>query len=107
MRIPIDNYFVNVGKNAKDNWCILDDAETCDIWFHVENTSSPYVILEVKNFDIIPPDVITECAKLCNNKSKEKQSTNVSIIYTNVGNLKKGDNIGSVYLLTKPNKINV
>jgi predicted ribosome quality control (RQC) complex YloA/Tae2 family protein len=107
MRVSIGNYFANVGKNAKDNWNILDEAEPCDIWFHLENTSSPYIILEVKNYDIISLDIITECAKLCKEKSKEKQSNKVSVIYTTVSNLKKGNNLGSVHLLDTPNKISV
>jgi predicted ribosome quality control (RQC) complex YloA/Tae2 family protein len=105
MRVSIGNYFANIGKNAKDNWKLLDNAEADDIWFHIDNASSPYVILEVKNLDHIPDNIISECAKLCKSRSKDKDSKNVSVIYTVVSNLKKGENIGSVYLIAKPDKI--
>ena len=105
MRVSIENYFANVGKSAKDNWQLLDKAEPHDIWFHLDNTSSPYVILEVKNFDTIPTSVIRECANLCKGNSKNKKDVNTTVIYTEVSNLKKGDKIGSVYLTSTPNKI--
>jgi predicted ribosome quality control (RQC) complex YloA/Tae2 family protein len=105
MRVSIGDYFANIGKNAKENWKILDSAETDDIWFHLDNSSSPYVILEVKNLDAIPLSIIGECAKLCKNRSKSKDLKNVSVIYTPVCNLKKGDVLGSVYLTNTPNKI--
>jgi predicted ribosome quality control (RQC) complex YloA/Tae2 family protein len=105
MRVSIGNYFANVGKNAKENWKLLNDAEPDDIWFHIDNASSPYVILEVKNLDTIPDSIISECAKLCKSRSKDKDVKSVSVIYTVVSNLKKGESLGSVYLMTKPDKI--
>lgn len=105
MRVSISEYFVNIGKNAKENWKLLDSSEADDIWFHLDNSSSPYVILEVKNLDAIPYSIITECAKLCKNRSRSKDLKNVSVIYTTVSNLKKGDALGSVYLTNTPNKI--
>jgi predicted ribosome quality control (RQC) complex YloA/Tae2 family protein len=105
MRVSIGNYFANVGKNAKENWNLLDNAEADDIWFHIDNASSPYVILEVKNLDPIPDNIIRECAKICKSLSKDKDVKSVSVIYTLVSNLKKGNSLGSVYLMTKPDKI--
>lgn len=105
MRVPIGNYFVNIGKSAKENWQLLDNSEPFDIWFHLDNASSPYVILEVKNLETIPTSIISECAKLCKHSSKHKNVNNVSVIYTTVGNLKKGEALGSVYLTNTPNKI--
>ena len=105
MRVSIGDYFANIGKNAKENWKLLDSAEPDDIWFHLDNSSSPYVILEVKNLDSIPSSIISDCAKLCKERSKSKDLKNVSVIYTTVSNLKKGDSLGSVYLSNTPNKI--
>jgi predicted ribosome quality control (RQC) complex YloA/Tae2 family protein len=105
MRISIGDYFVNIGKNAKENWNILDSAEGDDIWFHLDNSSSPYVILEVKNLDPIPFSIINDIAKLCKSRSRSKDLKNVSVIYTTVSNLKKGEALGSVYLTNTPNKI--
>jgi predicted ribosome quality control (RQC) complex YloA/Tae2 family protein len=107
MRVSIENYFANIGKSAKENWQLLDNAEQCDIWFHVDNASSPYVILEIKNLESIPTSVISECAKLCKSGSKNKNDSNISIIYTTVSNLKKGKLLGSVYLTKAPTKISI
>jgi predicted ribosome quality control (RQC) complex YloA/Tae2 family protein len=105
MRVTIGQYFVNIGKNAKENWKLLDNSEPDDIWFHLDNCSSPYVILEVKNLDPIPSNIISDIAKLCKSRSRCKDLKNVSVIYTTVSNLKKGDALGSVYLTCTPNKI--
>jgi predicted ribosome quality control (RQC) complex YloA/Tae2 family protein len=105
MRVKIGDYYVNIGKNAHDNWNILDNSEAFDIWFHVDNSSSPYVILEVKDNNTIPDQIIDECAKLCKNNSKSKTSKNVPIIYCEVSNLAKGSKLGSVVLKNTPKKV--
>jgi predicted ribosome quality control (RQC) complex YloA/Tae2 family protein len=105
MRIEFDKYYINIGKNARENWDILDDSEPFDIWFHIENSSSPYVILEIKDNNPLSDEIIRECAQLCKTHSKLKTSKNVSIIYCEVKNLSKGTKLGSVILTNKPNKV--
>jgi predicted ribosome quality control (RQC) complex YloA/Tae2 family protein len=105
MRIQIHNYYANIGKNARENWNILDSSEKFDIWFHVENSSSPYVILEVKDNNPISHEIIIECAKLCKNNSKCKNTKNTPVIYCEVSNLSKGINLGSVILKESPQKL--
>ena len=99
MRFLIGNYYVNIGKSAKENWNLLDNSDPDDIWFHLEKVSSPYVILESKNTEAIPHDIIYECAKLCKSHSKEKTLTSSSIIYCSVANIKKAKAVGSVKLI--------
>jgi predicted ribosome quality control (RQC) complex YloA/Tae2 family protein len=98
-------YDINIGQNAKDNWKLLDKSESTDIWFHLDNYSSPYVILLMsKNETIsdIPNEVIKYCGLLCKENSKYKNLNNLSVIYTEIKNLTKGKEIGSV--ITKKTK---
>jgi predicted ribosome quality control (RQC) complex YloA/Tae2 family protein len=89
-------YIFWIGKNKEDNFKILDESCATDIWFHVENGTSCYVIL--KNNDKIsdvPKQVIKKGAYLCkmNSKSKNKYC---SIMYTPVENVEKTNVIGTV-----------
>ena len=41
-----------IGKNAQDNFDIIDQSNENDIWFHAENISSCHVILKInENYD--------------------------------------------------------
>ena len=93
-------YKIKVGKNKFENWNIIDEADQNDIWFHVESNPSPHVVLHMisdnnilKN---IPKKIIIECAILCKENSKYKNNQKVSIIYTQIKNIVKGEDVGSV-----------
>ena len=45
------NSIIKIGVNAKNNWELLDDAGKNDLWFHLDNYPSCYVIVsfEKKN----------------------------------------------------------
>ena len=98
---------IHIGKSAKENWELLEKAEPTDIWFHLDDKSSPYVIIETDSNKPILQDMIIKCAKLCNSYSKYKKSTRYSVIYCPVSNLKKGKEVGSVLLKTKPERITI
>ena len=92
-------YNIKVGQNKNENWDIITQASQNDIWFHVESHPSPHVILSnPTNQDIkkISKSLIRECAILCKENSKLKNNNKVSIIYTNIKNVTKGDEVGSV-----------
>jgi len=84
-----------IGKSAKNNWEIFDEAKSFHTWFHLDSFSSPYVIL---NKEDITKDDIIECAQACKNNSKYKNIPNIKIVYCRIDNLKKGDTIGSVFI---------
>lgn len=94
-------YNISVGKNAKNNWELIDKASKEDIWFHLDDYPSCHVILSVDNNinkNIKPHiSVIKKCARLCKNGSKLKDTRKVSVIYTKIKNIKKGNEVGSVY----------
>lgn len=107
MKVTIDSFIVHVGKSAKENWELFDEAEPTDLWFHLDNSSSPYVILEVPADVKIQQDIIIKCAKLCKANSKEKKSSRSSVIYCPINHLKKGKTVGTVLLNKTPQHITI
>ena len=51
------NYTIKIGQNKMDNWSLLETSEPDNLWFHLADAPSPYVVL-VTNLDIreIPKD---------------------------------------------------
>ena len=98
-KLNIEVEFV-VGKNAQDNFNIIDDAEPHHIWFHIEGHSSCHVIAKLEE----PLDrknvkyVIKQGAVLCKQHSKQDNQKNIPIVYTNVENVSKSDTLGSVII---------
>ena len=64
------NYIITIGKNATDNWNIIDKADNDDMWFHLENESSSHVIIHSLDKQIIPKNLIYKGAILCKKHSK-------------------------------------
>jgi len=98
------NYVINVGKNCKHNWSLIDSAQPDDIWFHVDSYASSHVIINLNGIssdDFIKANknIIRECAITCKSKSKAKDEKKVKIIYTVISNIKKGKDTGSVIIL--------
>ena len=89
-------YYIKIGKNSSDNWNIIDNSDKNDIWFHLDKFPSPHVIL--KFTDNINENVLIECANYCKKYSKYKNfpTKYLKVVYTNIENIKKGENIGSV-----------
>jgi len=87
-----------IGKNDKDNFDIIDKANSDDIWFHLNNYPSCHVIASID--EIIKKKnlryIIKKGALLCKANSKYKSDKDISIIYTTIKNVKKTEKIGSV-----------
>lgn len=104
-----EEYEVSIGQNAQENWDLISRVShvshvshvSRDIWFHLDgNLSSPHVVLTVpkgpKGSKKVPKRVISECAMLCKEHSKYANIHKVSVIYTELKNVHKGDKVGSV-----------
>jgi predicted ribosome quality control (RQC) complex YloA/Tae2 family protein len=92
-----DNEFdVMIGTNAIDNWKIISLASQNDIWFHIENQPSCHVILCTNN-EKISKRLITQCAVLCKENSKFKDYKKITVIYTEIKNIRNGKKEGEVY----------
>ena len=91
-----NKYIITIGKNAIDNWKIIDDAESDDIWCHLENMPSSHVIIHSCDKKEIMKDLIYQAAIMCKKHSKSSKVKNVNVIYTMIKNVKKANDIGSV-----------
>ena len=89
-----------VGRNSKENWNLIDESEKEDLWFHIDNKPSCHVFIS-KPFecDTFPKDVIIRASVLCKNYSKSRNDSKVKVIYTTIDNIKKGKDIGSVFII--------
>jgi len=88
---------IKVGENAQENWKLISDAKQYHLWFHLDNVTSPHVILELPSkTDKISKSTILYAASICKNCSKY-HNNKINISYTQIKNVKKGDKIGSVY----------
>lgn len=87
-----------IGKNDKDNFDIIDNANIDDLWFHLNNYPSCHVIASIN--DIIKKKdlyyIIKKGALLCKTNSKYKSEKDVEIIYTTIKNIIKTEKVGSV-----------
>ena len=117
------NIVYKIGKNAKNNFEIIDQSDPNDMWFHLKDVSSCHVIACLKNIQYTTRDdelpnfydinfddldkkekqqIITQGALLCKQYSKMKSVKNVDVIYTKIQDIQKTDVPGSV--LTKNTK---
>ncbi len=95
-------YKIRVGDTAQENWDLINDSKQNDLWFHVENYPSCHVVLTVINSKYPHKSVINYCSALCKEGSKLNNNKNITIIYTEIKNVKKAEKIGSV--ITKNTK---
>jgi predicted ribosome quality control (RQC) complex YloA/Tae2 family protein len=99
-----DDVIFTIGKTCKENWLILDLADDNDIWIHLDNLPSPYVIISKKNKDytIVKKDII-EGGQYCLLNSKfKKKLKKCKICFIECQFLKKGRATGEVKLLKLP-----
>ena len=90
-------YMITIGKNKNDNWKIIDNSHQNDYWFHLDNLPSCHVIVHIGETDHqLDKAVIKFASWLCKKKSKKKDNEKLNIIYTQIKNITKGENIGSV-----------
>lgn len=92
------DYFV--GKSAKENFEIIDNAEPHHIWFHIAGQPSGHVIAAIpegmdRNDRLY---IIKQGAVLCKQHSKFASLKNVEIVYAFVRDLQKGEHLGSVII---------
>ena len=90
-----ENFQCKIGKNAQENWQLLEKSSATDIFFHLSSFPSCYVILETS---VVPSDdVIRQCALLCKENTKYKNLKDIKVDYTPCNNVIKGEKVGEVY----------
>jgi predicted ribosome quality control (RQC) complex YloA/Tae2 family protein len=101
IEIQDKEYDLYIGKNAKGNDEIIKICHPESLWFHLDNISSPHIILET-NGDEIEKRFINKIAyRLVELKKNVPRHTNA--IYTKLKNVKSTKTMGTV--ITKDTKI--
>ena len=110
-QIADTEYTIRVGNNAKENWDLITDSEPDDMWFHLDEYPSAHVVMKQNNNIInekyYPNQIIFIASTYCKTYSKHgKNLSRAKIVYTQIKNLKKCKEVGSV-IISKPNYITV
>ena len=92
-----------IGKNAKDNFDVIDMGNPADIWFHIANCSSCHVVMILSTIENITSKIYNTILKrgalLCKENTKKMVSLrNVDITYTTIQNVQKLKTLGSVHI---------
>ncbi len=101
-KIGTQTFDIYVGTNAKENWDLIDKSDPDDLWFHVDDLPSSHVFVRERllrtssEIPDYPNQIISLAGDYCKSQSKFKDRTKLKIIYTQVSNIKKGRDIGSV-----------
>ena len=98
--IKIDNYIYKIGNNAKENNTLIDDSNKLDTWFHLESLPSCHGIINCP-IDKLSKQTIYLCAINIKKNSKSKKLCNVNVIYTQIENIKKTEELGKVIVIKK------
>ena len=92
-----------IGQNAQDNFDIIDNANPCDLWFHLADYSSCHVIATMPEDDDIKIDkkvlkqIVNSAALLCRKHTQKIENLqNVKVVYTNIENVEKTEKKGCV-----------
>jgi len=86
------------GKNAEDNWRIIQQSEPEHTWFHLNAFPSAHVVIRSPNPS---KEEIEHAANICKSHSKFKHVKNIKVVYTPICNLLRGENVGSVEFKSK------
>ncbi len=76
----IDGVTVKVGKNNLQNEALLDEASRTDIWLHVKDYHSSFVIIKAENKEVLS-SVLKTAAEICAYKSEAKNGGKVTVDY--------------------------
>jgi len=102
-----DIYTIKIGQNKTENWSLLDNSNPDNLWFHVSESPSAYVVLDtVCSIKDVPKRVIYRCAVLCKMRSKSRKERHSNVNYTYVRHVSKGENVGEA-IMQKANIIRV
>lgn len=102
--IKLNNYTLNIGSNKNENNDLLDKSEPSYTWFHMENLPSCHGIINC-SIENLNKDLIYKCALNIKNNTKFKKIPRLNVIYCELKNIQKTDNLGEVKLLKNPKKI--
>jgi len=90
----------HIGENAMDNFNVIDEADSSDLWFHIDGHSSCHVIADISSIDNINRKniryVVTQGAIICKQHSRYASKKNVTVTYARVVDVEKTTTPGLV-----------
>lgn len=102
--IPELNYKVNflIGRNAQDNFDVIDEGFEDDLWFHAKDVPSCHVVCllpnEIKLSNENIKMLIQKGAEFCKQYTKKiSHLHNIPFIYAEIKNITKSKTAGLVY----------
>lgn len=87
-------YTLLIGNNKFENEEIIKASSPNDLWFHLDNVSSPFIILQTGG-DKIPKRYLNYVGTLFRNY-KNGLPSRYTVIYTEIGNVKLTNVMGTV-----------
>ena len=105
IQVTYDDLVFNIGKNAEDNWNLIDHSVAGDIWIHLHNHPSAHVVIE--NTKEIEEDHILYACELCKERSKMKFKKGVKCCVLDIKYVKKTKKKGEVKLLKDPKIVKI
>lgn len=107
--VKIDNQFednpIRIGQNSADNDILVAEAEQTDLWFHLNNLPSCHVVLKCDKNHPVDKRMINYSASLVKENTKFKSLNKVTVIYTEIRNIKRTSQPGKVIVKGRPNRI--
>ena len=102
LEIKKDEYIFRLGRNAKENFELIDDSLENDWWFHLDSYSSGHCVIsheKLEKFEITPEHKFF-AGNLIKEHSKYKNEKNFlwKIIFTKIKNIVKTKTLGMVKL---------
>lgn len=85
-----------IGRNAQDNWDIINKSEQNWLWIHLDKFPSGHIIICKEISTVTDEEIIYGC-NLCRSYSKYKNLYPLTFVYSEIKNLRLGTDIGSVY----------
>ena len=76
-----DGFTIKAGKNNLQNEALLDEAKRNDLWLHVKDYHSSFVIIEVKDNEI-PNSVLQVASEICAYHSQSRNGTKIAVDIT-------------------------
>jgi len=119
MQFHNGNDLYNIGTDATSNWDILDNSQENDIWVHLADYPSCYIICNIDNTMTFETNAkkkkyiqkrVKVAGRICFNRSQNKipdKVNKINIIYIKCKYVKKGGTVGQAELTKEPSMLKI
>ena len=85
-----NQFVIYIGRNARSNTSLINSRNADDVWFHLENESSPHITLEYN--ENITKNILRKVGFMIYTYKKSRDN----VIYTELKNVKSTSTPGMV-----------